>query len=66
MELDGQPFTRSVVINAGARSDDSSLDGHRQFFDRSEYGFFAGRELDSVHARPHEADVSSENRVLRI
>jgi hypothetical protein len=34
-----------------AGGDDATPDRHGKLLDRSEGGFFAGRELDSVHRR---------------
>jgi hypothetical protein len=50
VKLDGEPLLRSIVIDASPDGDYTSLDRHRQLLYRSEYGFFAGREFDSIHA----------------
>jgi hypothetical protein len=50
VELDREPFAGCVVIDASLGCDDTSLDRYRQLFYGSKYGFFAGRELDSIHA----------------
>jgi hypothetical protein len=49
MKLNGQPLAGGVVVDAGARRHDLAPNRHSQFFDRTESGFFAGRELDSIH-----------------